>query len=98
MSAQINLRIWVHQKLSSSNILLGSERVKLHELLSNGYWDHGALTTLHAHFKDDNESLDRLFYMFYLRYFNELEGRWKCRNASACLVALSRELSPEFHY
>lgn len=56
-------------------------------------WDAGALNTVRAYFGDCNSDAEHFLYKFYLTYFDEDKGRWKCKNASACCVSLAREFS-----
>ena len=56
-------------------------------------WDDGALHTVKIHFGNCKSDAEHFLYKFYLTYFNEASGHWRCRNASACCVSLAREFS-----
>ena len=81
---------WLKKAINSSRVLEGHEVGELVELINTGAWDAGAVRTLHAYYQTDRIGLDEVLVTFYFKYNR---GGWVCRNCSACIVALTRELS-----
>ena len=90
------MELWLREKILHSNVLQDCEKLDLLDLVKTGVWDSGAIGTVHNHCKNDTGlespvAVDAVLLNFQMRYMQN--NSWNSRNASACLVALVKELS-----